>query len=110
MRIQNVPFGVVDWEKVKPVEHKGETGTSFWRTVETGNIRVRKVEYSEGFRLDHWCARGHVGLVLEGEFTIKLKNGNEFVLGPGQGFQVSDDDANPHWLSTRVKTTVFLVD
>ncbi len=110
MKITGVPFSVVDWSTVNAVEHKGETGTSFWRTVEAGNIRVRKVDYSEGFRLDHWCARGHVGLVLEGEFTIKLKDGREFVLGPGQGFQVEDDESNPHWLSTRVKTSIFLVD
>lgn len=110
MEIHNVPFGVVDWEKVAPVEHKGLAGTSFWRTIERGNIRLRKVEYSSGFESDHWCPRGHVGLVLEGELLLKLKEGSEFVLGPDMSFATSNDEANPHLVSAKVKTTVFLLD
>jgi hypothetical protein len=47
MRIENVPFGVTDWSAVPKTEHPGETGAAYWRTVETGNIRVRIVEYSQ---------------------------------------------------------------
>jgi len=43
MKIQDVPFSLTDWEEVTPTEHKGETGTSFWRTFEMGNVRVRMV-------------------------------------------------------------------
>lgn len=75
MKIKDVPFFVTYWEKIEPVEHKGETGTSFWCVFESGNIRVRMVEYSAAFRSDHWCSRGHVLLVLEGELFIKLKDG-----------------------------------
>jgi len=74
MKIQDVPFSLTDWEEVTPTEHKGETGTSFWRTFEMGNLRVRMVEYSPGYMADHWCARGHVLLVLEGELKNELKD------------------------------------
>lgn len=110
MKIQDVPFTMTDWSKVSPIEHKGETGTSYWRAFEDGNIRVRMVEYSPGFKSDHWCGRGHVLLVLEGELIIKLKDGKEFILTSGTSFQVDDDDANPHLAYSGKGAKVFIVD
>jgi quercetin dioxygenase-like cupin family protein len=110
MNIEGVGFSVVDWSKVPPVEHSGETGTSFWRTVEEGNVRVRKVEYSAGFRSDHWCSRGHILLVLDGKLFVELKDGRTFTLGTGLSFRASDDAANPHLVYTKDKTSVFIVD
>jgi uncharacterized cupin superfamily protein len=110
MKIQDVPFSLTDWEEVIPTEHKGETGTSFWRTFEIGNLRVRMVEYSPGYMADHWCARGHVLLVLEGELKNELKDGSMHTLTPGMSFQVADDEANPHRASTEKGAKVFIVD
>jgi hypothetical protein len=110
MKIMEVPFSTTDWDKIEPVEYRGETGTSFWKTFEAGNIRVRMVEYSAGFKSDHWCARGHVLLVLEGELVIKLKDSNEFILNSGTSFQVADDDTNPHLAFTEKGAQVFIVD
>jgi len=110
MKIIDVPFETTEWSKIEPSEHKGETGTSFWRIFEVGNIRVRLVEYSPGFKSDHWCARGHVLLVLEGELVIKLKDGRESILNSGTSFQVADDDANPHLAYTDKGAKVFIVD
>ncbi len=110
MRIEGVSFCVSDWSKVSPVEHKGEAGVSSWRTFEAGNIRVRMVEYSPGYRADHWCGRGHVLLVLEGELVCELKDGRKFKLNSGTGFQVSDDDANPHLVFSKKGARVFIVD
>lgn len=110
MKIQDVPFRLADWSKMQPVEYKGETGKSFWRVFEEGNIRVRMVDYSAGFRSDHWCARGHVLLVLEGELTIELKNGKIYRMPPGTSFQSANDDTNPHLACTRKGAKVFIVD
>ena len=110
MKIIDVPFSTTDWSKVEPVEYKGKAGTSFWRTFEAGNIRVRLVEYSPGFKSDHWCARGHVLLILEGELVIKLKDGREIILSPRTSFQVADDEANPHLAYTEKGAKVFIVD
>lgn len=110
MKIKDVPFNVTDWSKITPVEYKGETGTSFWQTFEKGNIRVRMVEYLPGFKSDHWCTRGHVLLVLEGELVIKLKDGQEFNLATGTSFQVADDDINPHLAFSENGANVFIVD
>ncbi len=110
MEIKNVPFTIIDWGMIEPVEHKGESGTSFWRVFEEGNIRVRMVEYSPGFRSDHYCPRGHILLVLEGEFFIKLKKGQIFQLYSGTSFQVADDESNPHLAYTEKGAKVFIVD
>jgi quercetin dioxygenase-like cupin family protein len=110
MKIQDVPFSVTDWSKIVPTEHKGETGTSFWLTFEVGNIRVRMIEYSPGYKADHWCGRGHVLVVLEGKLIIELKDGREFKLDSGISFQVADDDNNPHLAYTEIGAKVFIVD
>lgn len=110
MKISGVPFTVTDWKDVEQSEHKGETGTSFWRVFEAGNIRVRIVDYSPGFRSDHWCPRGHVLYVLEGEFGIALKDGGDFLLKPGMSFQTEDDEVTPHAAASAGGARVFIVD
>lgn len=45
--------------------------------IEMGNIRVRIVEYSPGYTADHWCNKGHVLLVLEGELYTELSDGSK---------------------------------
>ena len=110
MKIQDVPFAVTHWDNEIPTEYKGETGTSFWRTIEEGNIRVRMIDYSPGYKADHWCPRGHVLFVLEGELYIELKDGQKFKLMPGMSFQVADDEENPHLALTEVGAKVFIVD
>ena len=110
MNIENVAFSTVDWALSVPVEYKGRTGTSFWRTTEVGNIRLRMVEYSAGYGTDHWCSRGHVLLVLTGELQVELRDGRKIVMSPGMSFCVSTDAQNPHFVSAEVPTKVFIVD
>lgn len=109
MKIQNVPFNTVDWDKIEPVEYPGETGTSFWRTHEVGNLRVRMVEYSPGYLADHWCSRGHVLLVLAGELVTELAGGAAHPMRAGMSFHVADD-AEPHRVFSRSGARVFIVD
>jgi hypothetical protein len=33
MKMQDVPFSTTDWNEVESVEYKGESGTSFWKTL-----------------------------------------------------------------------------
>jgi quercetin dioxygenase-like cupin family protein len=109
MRIEQVPFGITDWAAVPEQAHAGETGTAFWRTLEQGNIRVRIVRYSAGYLADHWCERGHVLLVLEGELVTQLADGREVTLSPGTSYQVAEG-AMAHRSRTAGGATVFIVD
>ncbi|HSK09498.1 MAG TPA: DHCW motif cupin fold protein [Vicinamibacterales bacterium] len=109
MKIEDVPFGVTDWTEVPRTEHPGEAGTAWWRTRELGNIRVRMVDYSAGYLADHWCSRGHVLLVLDGELTTELQDGSVHVLKAGQSYQVADAVA-PHRSRTAGGARLFIVD
>lgn len=110
MKIEGVPFCVTDWQTVPLTRHPGEKGEAFWRTLDAGNVRVRLVEYSPGYLADHWCSRGHVLLVLEGELITELKDGRQFVLKQGSSYQVADDEANPHKSRTENGAKLFIVD
>ena len=107
--IQGVPFGVTEWSGVVRTEHPGETGTAWWRTIQAGNVRVRMVEYSAGYLADHWCSRGHILLVLEGELVTELQDGRRFTLRPGQSYQVADNE-EPHRSRTDGGASLFVVD
>src|SRR5262245_26450959 len=109
MRIDNIPFGTTDWAKVEPTTHKGDTGIATWRTRQFGAIRVRLVDYSPGYRADHWCSKGHILLCLEGELETELADGRRFRLTPGVSYQVADR-AEPHRSSTATGARLFIVD
>lgn len=110
MKITDVPYCVTDWSTIPATQHDGETGIAYWHTVETGNLRVRFVTYSPGYKADHWCSRGHVVLVLEGELVNERKDGSKSVLTAGMSYQVADDEANPHRSVTETGATLFIVD
>ena len=109
MRIDGIPFVTTDWSAVEPAEHSGTTGKAYWRTREFADIRVRMVEYSPGYLADHWCSKGHVVLVLEGEFESELADGRRFVLTPGMSYQVADHH-EAHRSYTRTGVKLFIVD
>lgn len=108
--MNDIPFGTTDWSAVERTEHKGERGTAWWRTRQFGAIRVRMVEYSADYLADHWCEKGHILLVLDGELETELGNGSRVVLKPGQSYQVADG-AEPHRSRTGPKgAKLFIVD
>jgi hypothetical protein len=110
MKLPAVPFEVMDWSCVPPAEHAGAAGASLWRVWERDGLRVRRVTYSPGYQSDHWCARGHVLMVVRGSITIRLKDGRSYELGPGMSFAAGDDETNPHLASSVRGADVFIVD
>ncbi len=86
-----IPFQTTDWSVIPKTEHKGETGTSYWQTVQYPGLRIRIVEYTPGYLADHWCQKGHIVHCLEGEFVSQLSDGTESVLKKGMTYVVSDD-------------------
>jgi quercetin dioxygenase-like cupin family protein len=109
MEMSGIPFGTTDWSKISATEHPGEAGAAFWRTRQFGRLRVRMVEYSPGYRADHWCSKGHILLCLEGELHTTLEDGREFTLRPGMSYQVADN-AEPHRSRTETGAKLFIVD
>jgi hypothetical protein len=110
MRIPPLPFTVTDWSQIPATIHPGETGQALWRTLNIGDLRVRMVEYSPGYLADHWCDRGHVLFVVEGELDTELRDGRSFKLLPGMSYQVSDAGDASHRSSTKTGAKLFIVD
>ena len=109
MELTDIPFGITDWSTLEATEHRGESGVALWRTREFGGVRVRLVDYSPGYRADHWCEKGHILLCLEGELLTELADGRTFRLTPGVSYQVADR-AEPHRSSTATGARLFIVD
>jgi mannose-6-phosphate isomerase class I len=109
MQMSGIPFGTTDWSQIADTKHRGERGTACWRTQHFGVIRVRMVEYSPGYRADHWCSKGHILLCTSGELHTELQDGRKFTLTPGMSYQVADN-AEPHRSYTEGGATLFIVD
>src|SRR5512138_689925 len=75
MQMQDIPFGTTDWSTVEETTHAGDSGEARWRTRQFGTVRVRMVEYSAGYRANHWCEKGHILLCLAGELDTELADG-----------------------------------
>jgi hypothetical protein len=89
--MSQIPFQTIDWSVIEKTEHKGETGTSYWQTIQFPGLRIRLVEYSKGYLADHWCQKGHIVHCLEGEFVSELKSGELVKLEKGGTYVVSDE-------------------
>ena len=105
----NIPFQIIDWNTISKAEHKGETGTSFWQTLQYDGLRIRIVEYSAGYLADHWCKKGHIVHCLEGDFTSELENGEQYKLTPGMTYVVSDE-LSSHRSKTKNGVKVLIID
>ena len=110
MKMTDIPFGTTDWSEVERTEHPGETGVAYWRTRQFGELRVRMVEYSENYLADHWCDRGHILYVLEGELISELKDGRKTIMTAGMSYQVSDFGDAAHRSSTATGAKLFVID
>jgi quercetin dioxygenase-like cupin family protein len=88
--MNNIPFQTIDWSAIDKVEFKGEKGVAYWQTIQFDGLRIRRVEYSDGYLADHWCQKGHIVHCLEGEFISELKTGEKIQLTEGETYIVSD--------------------
>jgi quercetin dioxygenase-like cupin family protein len=109
MHLSQIPFGTTDWSDLPAERKPGETGWADWKVRQFGDVRVRMLEYSPGYRADHWCSKGHILFCLEGELVTELEDGRVFTLRPGMSHQVADH-AEPHRSSTKVGAKLFVVD
>lgn len=104
-----IPFDTTDWRSLPTTRHEGEAGFALWQTRTFDSLRVRLVEYSPGYKADHWCALGHILLCLEGELDTELADGTSVRLTPGMSYQVSDG-LSRHRSSSAKGARLFIVD
>lgn len=107
--MSNIPFQTIDWSTIEKTEHKGDTGTAYWRTVQFPGLRIRLVEYSQGYFANHWCQKGHIVYCLEGGFVSELENETSFILTKGMSYVVSDD-LSSHRSTTKDGVKLLIID
>lgn len=96
MQIISEPYSVIDWDNIPIEKQSGEKGFVWTRTFKTESIRIVLVEYSPDFKADHWCCRGHIMHLLDGEISIELKDGSVIRLIKGMSCCFSDNNAIAH--------------
>ena len=106
---KEIPFQTIDWKSIPKTEHKGIKGNAFWQTLQFPGLRVRIVEYSEGYLANHWCKKGHIVHCLEGEFESELQSGEKYHINKGMTYVVSDD-ASSHRSSTKKGVKLLIID
>jgi len=104
-----IPFTTIDWNSIEKEEFTGETGTSFWQTVQFNGLRIRIVEYSKGYLANHWCQKGHIVYCLEGEFISELENGEKLILTKGMSYIVTDN-LNSHRSQSSPGVKLLIID
>ncbi len=109
MKFGNVPFTVTDWTKLSSVGIRGERGKAVSKELNQGSARVRLVDYSADYKSDHWCTKGHIVLVLEGDLTIELNDGMSYELEGDMSLQVGDDVV-PHLVRSKGGARVIIFD
>lgn len=109
MNMTSFPFETSDWSLIPKEEHRGETGIAYWQVKMMNSIRVRKVEYSPGYKADHWCKKGHVLHCIEGEMTTELEDGRMMKMIAGMTYFVGDNN-EAHRSFTSVGCKLFIVD
>jgi quercetin dioxygenase-like cupin family protein len=109
LKIEPFPFQTLNWSSIPKEEHIGETGIAYWQVQMVNAIRVRMVEYSAGYKADHWCSKGHIIFCIEGEMDTELDDGRIMKLTKGMTYFVGDN-CEAHRTSSINGCKLFIVD
>ncbi len=109
MDLSSFPFQTINWSSVPIEEHKGEAGVAYWQVQMMNDTRVRIVEYTPGYKADHWCNKGHIIFCIEGEMDTELEDGRIMKLTMGMCYFVGDNN-DAHRTSSTTGCKLFIVD
>ncbi len=65
------------------------------KTYQTGNTKIRLIQFTDQFEEKEWCQKGHIGYVLNGEMTIAFEHHEEHFVS-GDGFEILAGNADKH--------------
>lgn len=89
---------LVDWESIswnEPEEGEERPGYRDKSCVRDG-LEVWLVEMTEGYVKDEWCTERHLVYVLEGEASMRFKDGSVIRMRQGDTGVIPASEANPH--------------
>lgn len=109
MKLADFQTGMTDWAGVPVTEHPGAQGVARVRAVTLGEVQLRRIVYSAGYLADHWCSKGHIVVVLEGELTMEHRDGAAVRLG-SESVYYTADEAGAHRARSQEGATVLVLD
>jgi len=80
-------FGDLEWDK----PHVGVEQKFY----SDGKTRIRLLRFYDDFVEEHWCTKGHIGYVLDGEMTIDF-NGELKNYQKGDGLWIVKGEQSKH--------------
>lgn len=92
------------WKELKMEQYKIDFGSMPWespvagvrfKAYEQGGRKVRLAEFNKEFVEPHWCRKGHIGYILEGQMEIDF-DGKVMVFGPGDGLFIRAGEEHKH--------------
>jgi len=104
-----IPFTTIDWNGIPQTENTGKHGFVRTQRIQYPGLRIRIVEYSDGYLADHWCQKGHIVHCLEGEVINEQENGEEYILKEGMSYIVTDEMSS-HRSRTHKKVKLLIID
>jgi hypothetical protein len=107
--MSRIPYINIDWNNIPNKDYTGEKGIASSKTILYPGLRIRMVEYSDGYLADHWCEKGHIVHCLQGELINEHQNGDVFILKEGMSYLVSDG-LSSHRSRTNKKVKLLIID
>jgi quercetin dioxygenase-like cupin family protein len=75
------------------------------KVIVNSGKKVRLVEYSRAMPA-HWCAKGHCGYILQGQFEIEFRDSRR-IFKTGDGLLIPDGEEHRH--RARVLSDIVMV-
>ena len=109
MKLEKLLPTLVDWQDIPSDQVKGKAGFTISKLQMMGDTKIRLVEYSANYIADHWCDKGHVLFVLEGELEIHYQNETSHLVKKGMTYLVGDDSM-AHMAVSKEGAKVLIID
>ena len=88
MELHRIDFESMEWESPADCVK--------FKAYQQDNKKMRLVEFSKELVEPDWCAKGHIGYILEGKMEIDFDDGAKEVLGPGDGVFIPTGQQHKH--------------
>jgi len=109
MKLEKFLPTLIDWQNTPSEKSQGKTGFISSKVQTMGDIKTRFIEYSANYTADHWCDKGHIIFVLEGELEIQYKNETSHLVKKGMSYLVGDDSM-AHCAVSKEGAKILIID
>lgn len=99
----------VNWKEIESENLMGEIGSANIKTKTFADIKVRRIIYSKNYKADHWCDKGHIVIVIDGQLIIEYKDRENNVIDAGMTYLVGDN-SRAHRAISNIGAEVFVID